>query len=205
MVRSDARAYRGLAPGWYRDLNDPSVARYWDGTTLGDERRPLPPPESDATEGTPAPPAAPPPPTAPPPPPDPTARPVAPSPPPPGEEPVTVVGAGTGEPTPPHGASEDAASAAPVGPVVVESQPRWSRTVSTVLKVTAWLVLVVGLLSSAGSGVQLHRDGSSAAHIAAVVAVVFFGAIVTAAACAFFAYALDLLMRIEANTRVRPN
>ncbi len=32
-------AYRSLAPGWYREPTDPSVARYWDGTTLHDEER----------------------------------------------------------------------------------------------------------------------------------------------------------------------
>ncbi|MGH9029948.1 MAG: DUF2510 domain-containing protein [Acidimicrobiales bacterium] len=32
-------AYRGLAPGWYRDRKDPSRARYWDGTSLSEETR----------------------------------------------------------------------------------------------------------------------------------------------------------------------
>lgn len=32
-------AYRGLAPGWYRDETDPNLARYWDGHSLGEERR----------------------------------------------------------------------------------------------------------------------------------------------------------------------
>lgn len=34
-------AYRGLAPGWYRDADDPTLARYWDGVTLGEERQPV--------------------------------------------------------------------------------------------------------------------------------------------------------------------
>src|ERR1700722_4368699 len=38
--RSDELAvYRGRAPGWYRDSANPDTARYWDGTTLGEERR----------------------------------------------------------------------------------------------------------------------------------------------------------------------
>gem|GEM_PF-5895563 len=36
-------AYRGLAPGWYRDQADPAVGRYWDGTKLSEERRPITP------------------------------------------------------------------------------------------------------------------------------------------------------------------
>jgi hypothetical protein len=32
-------AYRGLASGWYRDKADRSMARYWDGMRLSDERR----------------------------------------------------------------------------------------------------------------------------------------------------------------------
>lgn len=32
-------AYEGLAPGWYRDPTNPTVARYWDGRVLGPERR----------------------------------------------------------------------------------------------------------------------------------------------------------------------
>lgn len=31
--------YRGLAPGWYRDPTDPETARFWDGSSLSDERR----------------------------------------------------------------------------------------------------------------------------------------------------------------------
>jgi Protein of unknown function (DUF2510) len=34
-------AYRGLASGWYRDKADRSMARYWDGVRLSDERRPV--------------------------------------------------------------------------------------------------------------------------------------------------------------------
>lgn len=32
-------AYRTLAPGWYRQPTDPSVARYWDGDSLHNEKR----------------------------------------------------------------------------------------------------------------------------------------------------------------------
>ena len=34
-------AYRGLAPGWYRDSVDPSLARFWDGAALSEETRPI--------------------------------------------------------------------------------------------------------------------------------------------------------------------
>ncbi len=36
-----AGAYQGLPSGWYRDPTDSASARYWDGTTLGDEKRPV--------------------------------------------------------------------------------------------------------------------------------------------------------------------
>jgi Protein of unknown function (DUF2510) len=40
-----------LAPGWYREPTDPSAARYWDGSTLHDEVRPvLSPPASAAAD-----------------------------------------------------------------------------------------------------------------------------------------------------------
>ena len=31
--------FRGLAPGWYRDYQDPAFARYWDGVALGTQRQ----------------------------------------------------------------------------------------------------------------------------------------------------------------------
>ena len=34
-------AYRGLAPGWYRDEADLSAARFWDGSTLSETTRPI--------------------------------------------------------------------------------------------------------------------------------------------------------------------
>lgn len=40
--RDDVAPFRGLAPGWYRDLSDPTVARYWSGESLSAERRPIP-------------------------------------------------------------------------------------------------------------------------------------------------------------------
>lgn len=33
--------FRGLAPGWYRDPANRERARYWDGTRLGEELRPI--------------------------------------------------------------------------------------------------------------------------------------------------------------------
>ncbi len=40
-------AYRGLAPGWYQDPDDPTIARHWDGYELSDEMRPIDSPQSD--------------------------------------------------------------------------------------------------------------------------------------------------------------
>jgi Protein of unknown function (DUF2510) len=34
----DVSAYEGLEPGWYTDLDDPTMVRYWDGVTLGQDR-----------------------------------------------------------------------------------------------------------------------------------------------------------------------
>jgi hypothetical protein len=46
-VRGPAEAaYRGLEPGWYRDRDDPAMARYWDGSTLGTELRRVAEPET---------------------------------------------------------------------------------------------------------------------------------------------------------------
>lgn len=44
-------AYRGLDVGWYRDPANPTLARYWDGSRLSEERRPVasPVPPSTAT------------------------------------------------------------------------------------------------------------------------------------------------------------
>lgn len=35
----DLAAYRNLPPGWYRDPENHELARFWDGTVLGEERR----------------------------------------------------------------------------------------------------------------------------------------------------------------------
>ena len=37
----DLTAYQGLEPGWYTDPADPTTARYWDGSALGEERHPI--------------------------------------------------------------------------------------------------------------------------------------------------------------------
>jgi hypothetical protein len=39
--KDDLAPYRLVAPGWYRDRENPSMARYWDGTNLSNERRPV--------------------------------------------------------------------------------------------------------------------------------------------------------------------
>lgn len=40
-VQNAGTESRQLAPGWYRDPENPALARYWDGTTLSEERRPV--------------------------------------------------------------------------------------------------------------------------------------------------------------------
>lgn len=37
--QDELAAYRGLAPGWYRDSSNHELARYWDGSMLSEERR----------------------------------------------------------------------------------------------------------------------------------------------------------------------
>ena len=61
MSEEDVAAYRGLAPGWFRDATDPTLARYWDGDTLSEERRPIGPDtaQESTTAQPPAPPASP--------------------------------------------------------------------------------------------------------------------------------------------------
>lgn len=39
----DVTRYQHLSPGWYRDATDFGVARYWDGTALSADTRPLRP------------------------------------------------------------------------------------------------------------------------------------------------------------------
>ncbi len=39
----DLARYQHLSPGWYRDASDHGVARYWDGTDLSADTRPLRP------------------------------------------------------------------------------------------------------------------------------------------------------------------
>lgn len=46
--------FRGLAPGWYRDSEDPSLARYWDGKVLHPQRRPVARPSPIIATSTPA-------------------------------------------------------------------------------------------------------------------------------------------------------
>jgi len=48
-ARSFDEAYQGLKPGWYGDPADPTFARYWDGTSLSAERRPITPPPASST------------------------------------------------------------------------------------------------------------------------------------------------------------
>jgi Protein of unknown function (DUF2510) len=55
MASSSDPAYEGLSPGWYRDSADPTFARYWDGTSLSEERRPLLTPATSSTNSYPTP------------------------------------------------------------------------------------------------------------------------------------------------------
>lgn len=50
--QDEVAALRGLAPGWYRNMADPSVARYWDGTSLSEERRSVTAPAGQGLSGS---------------------------------------------------------------------------------------------------------------------------------------------------------
>jgi hypothetical protein len=53
-----SETHRGLPPGWYRDLDDPDLARYWDGRSLSSETRAvasIPPEPSPAAVEAPSP------------------------------------------------------------------------------------------------------------------------------------------------------
>jgi hypothetical protein len=53
VIADESASFRHLPAGWYRDGSDTSLARYWDGTTMGEERREV---DEQRTLSTPAPP-----------------------------------------------------------------------------------------------------------------------------------------------------
>jgi len=81
-------------------------------------------------------------------------------------------------------------------------RPRYggARTVSTVFKATAWLVLIGGTISAIQAARTLHNSGATSNTVTDVVLGIVGGTILTAAAMGFFAYVLDLLVGIEENT-----
>ncbi len=71
-----------------------------------------------------------------------------------------------------------------------------AHAVAVVFKIAAILVIIGGV----GGVVGIDRDLSYVGNKAPVVVGIIAGTIFTAAAVAFFAYVLDLLMGIERNT-----
>jgi hypothetical protein len=78
----------------------------------------------------------------------------------------------------------------------------WAAVVSGVLKVTAWLILIGGIISAITTAVHLHQSSTSGDVVFSTVVGIAAGTIIAAAAIAFFAYVLDLLIGIESNTFV---
>lgn len=78
----------------------------------------------------------------------------------------------------------------------------WAAVVSGVFKVTAWLVLIGGIISAITTAVHLHQSSTSGDVVFSTVVGIAVGSIIAATAIAFFAYVLDLLIGIESNTFV---
>ena len=77
---------------------------------------------------------------------------------------------------------------------------RGARLVSSVFKVVAWLIIVGGAVVAFETAKSLRDSGATHDHIAAVVVAIAAGTVLAAAALAFFAYVLDLLIGIASNT-----
>gem|GEM_PF-6013646 len=94
------------------------------------------------------------------------------------------------------------ASSAPTQPngAPTRRSYRGAKVVSVVFKIVAWLVIVGGMAGAVVTGRALHHSGSTTGHVAAVGIGIGAGSILTAAAFAFFAYVLDLLIDIASNT-----
>jgi hypothetical protein len=77
-----------------------------------------------------------------------------------------------------------------------------AAVVAAVLKVTALLILIGGIILAIRTAAHLHQSHTSGGVVLANVVGIVAGTIVGAAAIAFFAYVLDLLIGIEWNTFV---
>ena len=94
------------------------------------------------------------------------------------------------------------ASSAPTQPKGAPTRRpyRGAKVVSVVFKIVAWLVIVGGIAGAVVTSRDLHHSGATTGHVAAVGIGIGAGSILTAAAFAFFAYVLDLLIDIASNT-----
>ncbi len=72
--------------------------------------------------------------------------------------------------------------------------------VSDVFKVIAAAILILGIAGSLIAAFELLKHTASRGFVAAVAIGGILGSILSAAAVAFFAYVLDLLMGIDVNT-----
>jgi hypothetical protein len=103
-----------------------------------------------------------------------------------------------------HGSPPDTtkASTVPASPQRAPSGRtyRGAKVVSAVFKVVAWLVMVGGIVGAVATSRALHHSGATTGHVAAVGFGIGVGGILVAAAFAFFAYVLDLLIGIATST-----
>ena len=77
---------------------------------------------------------------------------------------------------------------------------RGTKVVSVVFKIVAWLVIVGGIIGAVVTSRALHHSGATTSHVVSVGIGIGAGSILTAAAFAFFAYVLDLLIDIASST-----
>ena len=106
-----------------------------------------------------------------------------------------------GTPTaPPAPAPRSPGPTASAGP---SSRPHHvrARAVSRVFKMASWVVLGLGLILGIVAGASVHGHGSSGGSSVLAAVAVIGASVLGAAALAFFACALDLLMAIDDNTR----
>jgi len=110
--------------------------------------------------------------------------------------------------TPGHGEASSAPTQPEGAPTQPEGEPtrrsyRGAKVVSAVFKIVAWLVIVGGIIGAVVTSRALHHSGATTGHVAGVGIGIGAGSILTAAAFAFFAYVLDLLIDIASNTDSR--
>ncbi len=142
-------AYQGLPSGWYRDPSDPASARYWDGTTLGDEKRPVAHPAVAVSQPT-------------------ASQPIS------GQPTTTVTTPGVVTPTPYMGSTPGgSASPPPLAPMAPTLSPSPSDNRPFFKEGWFWLcivavILVIGIVVSNGDGTS--NGNSNAASNTGTVA-----------------------------------